>query len=99
MFLQIKVIEAVISLKDTDHCVIDVSCSNLAISCGNMKRIFCCKSYLQVKWISDPCLADGIHLLPRVFSEIYSIYQYSSRNDEIVQKDHVRKYGWYGIHS
>jgi hypothetical protein len=51
----------------------------------DIKKIYWCKSYLQVKRISDLCTADGKFILPNVQKGERSIRQSSSRLGEINQ--------------
>lgn len=41
-----------------DKCIMDVACSDLEISDADCRKIYYCKSYLQVKWLSDLLSAD-----------------------------------------
>ena len=51
-----------------------------------IRKIYWCKSYLQVKRISDLCTADGTFILPNVQKGERSIRQSSSRLKEINQQ-------------
>jgi len=64
----------------------EVACSDPTIKDNDIKKIYFCKSYLQVKWISDLCTADGSNVLKSVKDGIRSIRQSSSRCEEVVQE-------------
>ena len=51
-----------------------------------IRKLYWCKSYLQVKRISDLCTADGTFILPNVHKGQRSIRQSSSRLSEIKQE-------------
>jgi hypothetical protein len=79
-----------------DEYVMDVVCSTLTttslqhelLHCYTdmeIKKMYWCKSYLQVKRISDLCTADGKFILPNVHKGERSIRQCSSRLGEINQ--------------
>ena len=64
----------------------DVACSDPTIPDCDIWRIYYCKSYLQVKWTSNLCTADGSKVLPLLKSGHHSIWQSYSRNEEIIQE-------------
>jgi hypothetical protein len=79
-----------------DAYIMDVVCSPLTASTlqitylntytdMDIRKLFWCKSYLQVKRISDLCTADGTFVLPNVHKGERSIRQSSSRLEEINQ--------------
>ena len=51
-----------------------------------IRKLYWCKSYLQVKRISDLCTADGTFVIPNVHKGQRSIQQSSSRLSEIKQQ-------------
>jgi hypothetical protein len=80
-----------------DEYIMDVICSPMAMSSlqreslhqytdMEIRKLFWCKSYLQVKRISDLCTADGTFILPNVHKGERSIRQSSSRLSEINQQ-------------
>ena len=83
--------------RDGDEYIMDVVCSpseakNLQTARLHqytdmeIRKIYWCKSYLQVKRLSDLCSADGIFILPNVQKGERSIRQCSSRLGEIKQQ-------------
>jgi hypothetical protein len=82
----------------------DVVCSPTtatAMDCNKLKQytyaeirqIYYCKSYLNVKRISDLCTADGVFVLPSITKGERSIRQCTSKLDK---KDQVGILGQYG---
>ena len=80
-----------------DEYIMDVVCSPLAATSltfdtlhqykdMEIKEIYWCKSFLQVKRISDLCTADGTFILPNIYKGEKSIRQCSSRLGEINQQ-------------
>ena len=47
-----------------DKCIMDVACSDIEFSDGDCKKIYYCKTYLQVKWLSDLLTTDA-KILPK----------------------------------
>ena len=72
--------------QENNRCIMEVACSDPTITDNDIKKIYFCKSYLQVKWISDLCTADGSNVLISVKNGIRSIRQSSSRCKEVVQE-------------
>jgi hypothetical protein len=79
-----------------DEYIMDIVCSPLTTTSlqidllkiytdMEIRKLFWCKSYLQVKRISDLCTADGTFILPNVYKGERSIRQSSSRLEEINQ--------------
>ena len=56
--------------RENDRCIMEVACSDPTIKDNDIKKIYFCKSYLQVKWISDQCTADGSNVLISVKNSI-----------------------------
>jgi hypothetical protein len=50
------------------------------------RQIYYCKSYLQVKRISDLCMADGVFIIPSIAKGERSIRQCASKLEEIKQE-------------
>jgi hypothetical protein len=50
-----------------------------------IRQIYYCKSYLQVKRISDLCTADGVFILPSIMKGERSVRQSASRLEDIKQ--------------
>ena len=82
--------------RDGDEYIMDVICSPedttslqqdqlLHYNDMEIRKLYWCKSYLQVKRISDLCTADGKFILPNVTKGERSIRQCSSRLGEINQ--------------
>ena len=63
----------------------EVACNDNNIPDIDIKKFFYCKSYLQVKWISDICNIDGSEVLKLVKNGVQSIRKSSSYNEEVVQ--------------
>jgi hypothetical protein len=53
---------------------------------AEIRQIYYCKSYLQVKRISDLCTADGVFIIPSVAKGERSIRQCASKLEEIKQE-------------
>ena len=75
--------------QDNDWCIMEVACSDPTIKDNDIKKIYFCKSYLQVKWISNLCTSDGSNVLISVKNGIWSIRQSSSWYKEVVQERRV----------
>ena len=80
-----------------DEYIMDVVCSPLTTTSlqldkllqytdMDIRKLYWCKSYLQVKRLSDLCTADGIFILPSILKGERSIRQCSSRLGEINQQ-------------
>ena len=80
-----------------DKYIMDIVCSPLTTTSlkidtlhqykdMGIKEIYWCKSFLQVKRISDLCTADGTFVLPNIYKGEKSIRQCSSRLGEINQQ-------------
>ena len=80
-----------------DKYIMDIVCSPLTTTSlkidtlhqykdMEIKEIYWCKSFLQVKRISDLCTADGTFVLPNIYKGEKSIRQCSSRLEEINQQ-------------
>jgi hypothetical protein len=83
--------------RDGDEYIMDVVCSPSDVATlktelllhytdMDIRKIYWCKSYLQVKRISDLCTADGTFVLPNIQKGERSIRQCSSRLREINQQ-------------
>jgi hypothetical protein len=94
--IEIKCVPTATQERHGDEYIMDVVCSpasahSLQIdkfqkySDMEIRKLFWCKSYLQVKRISDLCTADGTFVLPNVHKGERSIRQSSSRLHEINQ--------------
>ena len=53
---------------------------------AEINQIYYCKSYLQVKRISDLCTADGAFIIPSIAKGERSIRQCTSKLNEIIQE-------------
>ena len=84
--LQIAGIDASTPHRENARCIMEVACNDDELRAIDINKIYYCKSYLQVKWISDLCNADGSEVLRTVKDGIRSIRQSSSRNEEVVQE-------------
>ena len=71
--------------REFDQCIMDVATSDNALEDKEIKVIYYCKSYLQVRWISDLCNADGTSVLPNIKKGLRSIVQSQSKYKEIIQ--------------
>ena len=91
--LQVEDIHVSTPPRDNDRCIMEVACSDPTIKDNDIKKIYFCKSYLQVKWISNLCTADGSNVLISVKNGIRSIRQSSSRCKEVV-KEQTGSHTW-----
>ena len=64
----------------------DVAYSNGNILDRDIKSIFYCKNFLQVRWVSDLCNAYGTFILPNIIKGFRSIWQFKSKFEEIIQE-------------
>ena len=64
--IEITDIEKVTPPQEYDRCIIDVACSDDDIPDRDIKYIYYCKSFLQVRWVSDLCKADDTSILPNI---------------------------------
>ena len=76
--LQIAGIDASTPPRENDRCIMEVAYNDDEFWDIDITKIYYCKSYLQVKWISDLCNADGSEVLCTVKDGIQSIRQSSS---------------------
>ena len=94
--LEIDCVPMATNERDGDAYIMDVVCSPasaivlqserlLQYTDMEIRKIYWCKSYLQVKRISDLCTADGKFIIPNVYKGERSIRQCSSRLGEINQ--------------
>jgi hypothetical protein len=93
--LEIECVPTPTSERDGDEYIMDVACAPVTTSLNTdrliqytdmeIRKIYWCKSYLQVKRISDLCTADGKFILPSVQHGERSIRQCTSRLGEITQ--------------
>ena len=95
--LEIECVPQPMLERDGDAYIMDIICSPstattlrteqlMQFSDMEICKLFWCKSYLQVKRISDLCTADGTFILPNVHKGERSIRQSSSRLKEINQQ-------------
>ena len=64
--LQVEGIDVSTPPRNNNRCITEVSCNDATIKDSDIKRIYYCKSYLQVKWISDLCMADVSEVLKSI---------------------------------
>ena len=64
----------------------DVACSGNEFLDREIKYIYYCKSFLQVRWISDLCNGDGTSVLSKIQQGFHSIEQSQSKYKEIIQE-------------
>ena len=64
----------------------DVICSDPDIKDRDCKKLYYCKTYLQVKWLSDLLTADAKELQKGIFHGQRMITQSSSKIEEAVQE-------------
>lgn len=84
--IQIKGINASNPPWENYQCIMEGACSDSTILDTDIQKIYYCKSYLQVKWISDFCIANGYEVLSTIVDSIHSIWQSFSQNEGIVQQ-------------
>ena len=63
----------------------DLVCNNQLFSKANIEKVYYCKSYLEVKWVSDMCTADGKQVHVGAVHGERSIQHSASKKEEIVQ--------------
>lgn len=69
-----------------DACIMDIACQDLKISDNDCKKIYYCKSYLQIKWKSDLMTALGDTLTEGNMKGYRMYQQSSSKREEVVQE-------------
>ena len=86
MSLQIKGINTAQPPRENDACIMDLVCNDHSFSKAEIETVFYCKSYLEVKWVSDMCTVDGeqVHV-GAVYGE-RSIRHSASKKEEIIQE-------------
>jgi len=95
--LEIDCIPKITQERQGDEYIMDVVCSPETTTeldkkslqhytDAEIRTIFYCKNYLQVKRISDLCTADGIFILPSIMKGERSIRQSASRLHDIRQE-------------
>ena len=72
--------------RQNDESIMDVACSDLEFSDGECKKIYYCKTYLQVQWLSDLLTADAKIVPKGIFYGYRMITQSSSKVEEAVQE-------------
>ena len=72
--------------QEYNYCVMDVACIDDDIPDRDIKLIFYCKSFLQVRCVSDFCNTNGIYILLNITNGIRNIQQFLSKFKEIVQE-------------
>ena len=70
--LEIHGIDILTPPRENDECIMDVACDSDVFTDKEIRKIFYCKNYLEVKWLSDMCTADGEQLLAGPFEGICS---------------------------
>jgi hypothetical protein len=95
--LEIECIQKPTYERQGDEYIMDVVCSPTTatemdipylkqFTDAEIRQIYYCKSYLQVKRISDLCTADGVFVLPSVAKGERSVRQCASRLEDIKQE-------------
>ena len=84
-------IETATPPREFDQCIMDVATSDGAFKDKEIKFIYYCKSFLQVRWISDLCNADGTSVLPNIKEGHCSIIQSQSKYKKIIQEQPYKK--------
>ena len=79
-------IETATPPREFDRCIMDLATSNDAFEDKEIKFIYYCKSFLQVRWVLDLCNADGTHILKTITKGQRSIVQSQSKYEEIIQE-------------
>ena len=72
--------------RQNDESIMNVACSDLEFSNRECKKIYYCKTYLQVKWLSDLLTADAKILPKGIYYGYRMITQSSSKEEEAVQE-------------
>ena len=83
---EIAGIETATPPQEFDCCIMDIVTSDDAFKDRDIKYVFNCKSFLQVRWVSDLCNADGTSVLSNIKDGFRSIQQSQSKYEEIIQE-------------
>ena len=86
--LQIEVqgISPILFPRENDECIMDVACADPAFGDGELRKMFYCKCYLEVTWLSDMCTANGEQILVGHYDDICSSQSSASKFKEIIQE-------------
>lgn len=84
--LQINRIDTATLPRENDECIMDLVCRDSTFSTADIQKVYYCKSYLEFKWVSDMCTADGEQVHVGVVYGEKSIRHSASMKEEIVQE-------------
>ena len=84
--IEIHGIDILTPPRENDECIMDVACDSDVFTDKEIRKIFYCKNYLEVKWLSDMCTADGEQLLAGPYEGIRSFRTSASKHEEITQE-------------
>ena len=88
---EIAGIETATPPREYDRCIMDIVTSDNEFKDRNIKYVYYCKSFLQVRWVSDLCNADGTSVLSNIKDGLHSIQQSQSKYKEIIQEQLYEK--------
>ena len=79
--------------RENDIFLMDAACakSKVDLSDPNIRTVNYCRSYLEIKCLSDICTADDHYILPLVMEGQRSVTQSQSRLEEIIQERPEKK--------
>ena len=72
--------------RENDECIMDVACSDFDIEPKDCKKIYYCKSYLQIKWLSDLLTANAKVVQKGIWKGYRTITESSSKIEEAIQE-------------
>ena len=79
--------------RGNDEFIMDIACRDTEINDNECKKIYYCKSYLQVKWKSDLMTAQDDRIADCIMQG-YRMYQHSSSKREEITQDRPRLATW-----
>ena len=86
MSLEIAGISEAIPPKTEDWAIMDVACSDESFSDNEVRKIYYCKSFLQVRWMSDLISGDEQELIYGIRYGFRGTKQSVSKYEEILQE-------------